>query len=86
MRELRRGGEVDVGAEGSDENYCEELQPPEEEAALDVCQSSRTCPLPKAGAPATGPPAIDPPCRSNKPSCWPKEYVGMVAQCPRTQA
>ena len=49
--------EVDVGAEGSDEDYCEELQ------------SLRTCPLPKAGAPATGPPATDPPCRSNEPSC-----------------
>ena len=39
------------------------------EVTLDVCQSSTTCPLPKAGGPATGPPAIDPPCRSNEPSC-----------------
>ena len=58
-----------MGAEGSDEDYCEELQQPEEEGTLDVCQSSRTCPLPKAGAPATGSPATDPPCRSNEPSC-----------------
>ena len=64
--------EVDVGAEGSDEDYCEELQQqPEEEVTtlLDVCQSSRTCPFPKAGTPATGMPATDPPCRSNEPSC-----------------
>ena len=58
-----------MGAEGSDEDYCEELQQPVEEVTLDVCQSSRTRPLPKAGAPATGPPATDPPCRSNEPSC-----------------
>ena len=67
--------EVDVGAEGSDEDHCEELQQPEEvEVTLDVCQSSKTCPLPKAG----GPPATDPPCRSNDPlavllvkeACW----------------
>ena len=44
-----------MGAEGSDQDYCEELQRPEEEVTLDVCQSSRRCPLPKAGAPATGP-------------------------------
>ena len=42
-----------MGAEGGGEDYCEELQQPEEEVTLDVCQSSRTCPLPKAGAPAT---------------------------------
>ena len=58
-----------MGAEGSDEDYCEELQYPEEEVTLDVHQSSRTCPLPKAGAPVTGPPATDPTCRSNEPSC-----------------
>ena len=52
-----------MGAERSDKDYCEELQHPEEEVTLDVCQSSRTCPLPKAGAPATGPPATDPSCR-----------------------
>ena len=52
-----------MGAKGSDEDYCEELQQPEGEVTLDVCQSSRTCPLPKqAGGPATGPPATDPPC------------------------
>ena len=70
--------EVEVGAEGSGEDYCEELQQPEEEVTLDVCQSSRTCPLPKAGAPATGPLGTDPPCRSNellavllaKEVCW----------------
>ena len=58
-----------MGAEESDEDYCEELQQPEEEITLDVCQSPRTCPLPKAGALATGPPATDLPCRSNEPSC-----------------
>ena len=61
-----------MGAEGSNDEdyYCEKLQQPEKEVTLDVCQSSRTCPLPKAGAPATGPPATtDPPCRSNEPSC-----------------
>ena len=61
--------EVDVGAEGSNEDYCEELQQAEEEITLDVCQSSRRYPPPKTGAPATGLPAADPPCRSNEPSC-----------------
>ena len=58
-----------MGAEGSDEDYWEELQQPEEEVTLDVCQSSSTCAFPKTGAPATGPPATDLPYRSNEPSC-----------------
>ena len=78
--------EVDMGAEGSDEDYCEELQYPEEEVTLDVCQSSRKCPLPKAGAPATGPPATDPTCRSNEPSCRLAGQRSMLAWLPSAGA
>ena len=76
-----------MGAEGSGEDYyCEELQHPEEEVTLDVCQSSRTCPLPKAGTPATGPPATDPTCRSNKPSCRLAGQRSMLAWLPSAGA
>ena len=69
-----------MGAEGSDEDYRKELQYPEEEVTtLDVCQSSRTCPLPKAGAPATGPPATDPTCRSSEPACRLASQRSMLA-------
>ena len=72
-----------MGAEGSNEDYCEDLQQPEEEVTLDVCQSStRTCPLPKAGARATGPPATDPPCWSNEPSCRLAGQRSMLAWLP----
>ena len=77
--------EVDIGAEGSDEDYCEELHP-EEEVTLDVRQSSRTHPLPKAGAPATGPPATDPTCRSNEPSCRLADQRSMLAWLPSAGA
>ena len=72
-----------MGAEGSDEDYCEELQQAEEDVTLDVCQSSRTCPLPKAGAPA---PATDPPCRSNEPSCRLAGQRSMLAWLPSAGA
>ena len=75
-----------MGAEGSDEDYCEELQQPEEEVTLDVCQSSRAWPLPKAGAAATGPPAADPPCRANEPSCRLAGQRNMLAWLPSAGA
>ena len=78
--------EVEVGAEGSDEDYCEKLQQPEEEVTWDVCQSLRTCPLPKAGAPATSPPATDPPYRSNEPSCRLTGQRSMLAWLPSAGA
>ena len=33
--------EVEVGAEQSDEDYCDDLQQPEEEVTLDVCHRVR---------------------------------------------
>ena len=57
-----------------------------EEVTLDMCQSSRTCPLPKASAPATGLPATDPPCRSNEPSCRLASQRSMLAWLPSAGA
>ena len=70
-----------MGVEESDDDFCEELIQPEEDV-LDVCESSRTCPLPKASAPAT-----DPPGRSNEPSGRPAGgQRSMLAWFPRAGA
>ena len=70
-----------MGVEESDDDFCEELIQPEEDV-LDVCESSRTCPLSKASAPAT-----DPLGRSNEPSGRPAGgQRSMLAWFPRAGA